>query len=246
MNIASRIGMTIIVALVSACSHTAVAEENTNSLAAWLLMSNNGSKNPYPGFVIENTTSKHSIRRASEIFEQINYRGFRAIPLEARGVFEWALIANDVPRKDVYKKLGSTEGVLQAIEMIKKANPTTYWYISEFNKIPIAVYRRMVPIITFRSDHNDIPLSSEGSNLGIDPAESSFWEERESFWRENEELFNSILAFHLEKEKGHFILICPLGKRCCPPGMKGCRKPPPCPKHLSQLLICPPSSGRSP
>lgn len=246
MSIASRFSIALILGLVSVCSHVAVADEYTIKLRAWPLLSNDGDRIPYPGFVIGNSRSEHSIETAREVFESTTYKGFRAIPLEARGVFEWALIANDVPYMDVYKELATPEGVLKAIDTIKDANSNTYWYISEKNTIPTGVFAHMVPIITFRPDHNEFPMSSEWSEIGIDLAEPTFWDEREAFWGANEEIYNSILAFQLEEGTPNTILMCPPGKRCCPPGRKGCRKPPPCPKQFGHLAICPPPSIRAP
>ena len=242
MSIRFKIKATIICVLVGTFSYPAIAEDNYRNLKTWRLTGYKGSKIPHTGFVIGHSKLKQKIGRISDIFESNNYKGFRAIPLDARGIFEGALIADGVPRMDVFKKLSSKKGVLQVLEKIEKVNPKTIWYISESKKIPRKVFQHKVPIVTFQSDLKNISQDADNSDLKLDPDEAKFLEARKKFWGVNAKLYNSIMAYQLEKWGSK--LICPPGRKCCPPGMKDCGKPPPCPKHW--LAICPPSLDRVP
>ena len=66
--------------------------------------------------------------KISDVFDLKKFPGKRALEKKPIGNLEWALIADGVPAKDVYKALGSKAGVDRAFKKLDSIKSQTVWW----------------------------------------------------------------------------------------------------------------------
>ncbi|MGY4230154.1 putative spermidine/putrescine transport system substrate-binding protein [Bradyrhizobium sp. USDA 4503] len=113
----------------------------------------------------------------ADFFDLNKFPGKRGLRKDPLGNLEWALIADGVPVKDVYKVLGTPEGVDRAFKKLDTIKKDVVWWAAISQSVPILADGQVVMTSTFNGriydankkagKHFEIMWDAQQQDLGI-------------------------------------------------------------------------------